>query len=132
MAKTYEEFFIECQENAVRAALEFAEFRKEVEKVFVYAGYLDKPDVYASNYFFQVNGKIIYPGEINDELPPGSQIADTSGKREVDLLGPINNSFKRFLTVCKEKGWKFPAEIRVTKDMRTHALRADCLEKPRP
>ena len=123
MAKTFEDLFTEYQTDMISIAMEYADYRKEVETLFVYASC--EEGWIACDFFFKVNGQVVQKSQMNNFLSPGARPFDVSRERQRAAVRIIVDDFEKIRKACDEYGSKIPTEIRIVYYPKTNKVSAN-------
>ena len=123
MAKTFEDYFTEYQTDMISIAMEYADYREEVETLFVYASC--EEGAQTCNYFFKVNGKIVRKSKINEVLHPGVQPFDVSRQRQAMAGRIMMDDFRKIYELCEEYDREMPTEFRIVYNPKTNKVSTD-------
>ena len=123
MAKDFEELFKECQFNMIRACMEYADFREDVEAVYIYAS-RDEPNG-TSCWFYKIGGRIVWSYGRNDTLPNGEKPFDSSFGRFRKYSKIVSDGIDNIQNICKENGEKMPTEMKIVYDTKRRTLSTD-------
>lgn len=121
MSKVFEDFFSELQADMVSICMENVEERAYM--VYIYCSY--ENNVIASNYFYNINGKVVSRGKLNDAINPGEPQYDVSMERQKSVTKIINEDIKKIQQICLEYERPMPTEIKIVYDVKKNSLNAD-------
>ena len=111
MDKTFEDLFTEYQTDMISIAMEYADYREEVDTIYVYGSY--ENGSWECNYFLKVNGQIVHTNKMNEALAPGARPFDVSRERQSAALDIMTDDYEKIIKLCREYGRKMPTEMRI-------------------
>ncbi|GAA0086284.1 DUF600 family protein [Clostridium sp. CTA-7] len=121
MSKVFEDYFSELQADMVSICLEYVDNR--AEKIYIYGSF--EEGVLSSDYFYNINGKVLERHKLNDALINTEKKYDTSVERQKSVIKILNTDIKSMLKLCKEYQREMPREIKLVYDVLKNSLRAE-------
>lgn len=121
MSKIFEDKFSELQADMVSICLENVE--KRANNIYIYCSYED--DVVASCYFYNINGKIVSRGKLNDAVSAADIQYDVSIERQKAVTKVINEDIKQIEKICSEYDRPMPTEMKLIYDVKKNSLNAE-------
>ncbi|WP_291652018.1 hypothetical protein [Clostridium sp.] len=121
MSKVFEDYFSELQADMVSICLEYVDNR--AEKIYIYGSF--EEGVVSSDYFYNINGKVLERHKLNDALINTEKKYDTSVERQKGVIKILNTDIKSMLKLCKEYQREMPTEIKLVYDVSKNNLRVE-------
>ena len=122
MAKTFEDLFTEYQTDMISLSLEYVDYRKEVESVYIYVTSEDRMS--ACDAFYKIDGMIVPRWRVKYALKPGGERL-CSDRREHNFLSIMGQTMTKLIKLCKEYGREMPTEIKIIYDTKTQKVDAN-------
>ena len=120
MTKVFEDYFSELQADMVSICLENVEHR--ANKIFIYCSY--ESNILVGTYFYDIAGKIVARGKLNDAITSDEKEYDVSIQRQKSVTQIINEDIRKLKKVCEEYNRPMPTEIKLVYDVKTNKLNA--------
>ena len=122
MAKVFEDLFTEYQTDMISLSLEFVDYRKEVETIYVHVSCEDR--VASCDAFYKIDGTIVPRWGVKDVLKPrGERLG--ADRREHNFLSIMGQTMTKLIKLCKEYGREMPTEIKIIYDTKTQKVDAN-------
>lgn len=120
MTKLFEDEFMDVQEGMLSLCLEYVSFN--ADKVFVYGSI--EGGATSMNAFYLINGKIVWPNEVNGALSSSEQI-DDSPERQLQMLSIGVDDLGRLASICEKFEQPVPTQLKLVYDNRTKKFEAN-------
>lgn len=121
MSKVFEDYFSEIQTDMVSICLEYVEER--AEKIYIYCSF--EEGIVSSDYFYNINGKIVERHKLNDMLSSGENNYDVSVQRQSGVVKILNMDIKSVINLCKEYNREIPTEMKLIYNIEENSLKAE-------
>ena len=121
MAKVFEDYFSEIQEDIVSICLEYVEGR--AEKIYIICSF--ESNVISHYYFYKVNGMVVRKHKLNDAISSGEKPYDVSIDVQKQVADIITDDIKALIKLCRENNRDMPTEIKLVYDIKVNKLNAD-------
>lgn len=121
MSKIFEDYFSEIQTDMVSICLEYVEER--AEKIYIYCSF--EEGIVSSDYFYNINGKIVERHKLNDMLSSGENNYDVSVQRQSGVVKILNMDIKSVIKLCKEYNREIPTEMKLIYNIEENSLKAE-------
>lgn len=121
MDKVFEDYFSELQADMVSICLEYVDSR--VEKMYIYGSF--EEGVVSSDFFYNINERILERHKLNDALGNIEKKYDVSVERQKGVIKILNTDIKDMLKLCKEYQREMPTEIKLVYDVSKNSLKAE-------
>lgn len=121
MNKVFEDYFSELQGDIVSICLEYVDNR--AEKIYIYCSFED--GVVASDYFYNINGKVLERHKLNEQLIDTEKKYDISIERQKGVIKILNTDIKNIVKLCKEYQREMPTEIKLIYNLEKNSLKAE-------
>lgn len=121
MNKVFEDYFSELQGDMVSICLEYVDNR--AEKIYIYCSFED--GVVASDYFYNINGKVLERHKLNEQLIDTEKKYDISIERQKGVIKILNTDIKNIVKLCKEYQREMPTEIKLIYNLEKNSLKAE-------
>ncbi|MBO0589751.1 DUF600 domain-containing protein [Sporosarcina sp. E16_8] len=121
MSKVFEDYFSEIQTDMVSICLEYVEER--AEKIYIYCSF--EEGIVSSDYFYNINGKIVERHKLNDMLSSGENNYDVSVQRQSGVVKILNMDIKSVIKLCKEYNREMPTEMKLIYNIEENSLKAE-------
>ncbi|WP_342538666.1 DUF600 domain-containing protein [Sporosarcina sp. FSL K6-1540] len=121
MSKVFEDYFSEIQTDMVSICLEYVEER--AEKIYIYCSF--EEGIVSSDYFYNINGKIVERHKLNDMLSSGENNYDVSVQRQSGVVKILNMDIKSVIKLCKEYNREIPTEMKLIYNIEENSLKAE-------
>ncbi|MGL5150830.1 MAG: hypothetical protein ACRC7N_09710 [Clostridium sp.] len=121
MSKVFEDYFSELQADMVSICLEYVDNR--AEKIYIYGSF--EEGVVSSDYFYNINGKVLERHKLNDAIIDTEKKYNTSVERQKGVIKILNTDIKSMMKLCKEYQREMPTEIKLVYDVSKNSLRAE-------
>lgn len=119
MENAFEDEFMGVQEDLIALSLEYVD--SKAEKVFVY-GSIEKGSL-SMNTFYFINGRVVWPNEVNEALLQSQRIDDSSD-RQIEMLSIGADDLKRLVSICEKYEKPVPSEVKLIFDNETKEFNA--------
>ncbi|MET3656323.1 hypothetical protein ABIC55_001407 [Sporosarcina psychrophila] len=121
MSKVFEDYFSEIQTDMVSICLEYVEER--AEKIYIYCSF--EEGIVSSDYFYNINGKVVERHKLNDMLSSGENNYDVSVQRQSGVVKILNMDIKSVINLCKEYNREIPTEMKLIYNIEENSLKAE-------
>lgn len=121
MSKIFEDYFSEIQTDMVSICLEYVEER--AEKIYIYCSF--EEGIVSSDYFYNINGKVVERHKLNDMLSSGENNYDVSVQRQSGVVKILNMDIKSVIKLCKEYNREIPTEMKLIYNIEENSLKAE-------
>ena len=121
MSKVFEDYFSEIQTDMVSICLEYVEER--AEKTYIYCSF--EEGIVSSDYFYNINGKVVERHKLNDMLSSGENNYDVSVQRQSGVVKILNMDIKSVINLCKEYNREIPTEMKLIYNIEENRLKAE-------
>lgn len=121
MSKVFEDYFSEIQTDMVSICLEYVEER--AEKIYIYCSF--EEGIVSSDYFYNINGKVVERHKLNDMLSSGENNYDVSVQRQSGVVKILNMDIKSVINLCKEYNREIPTEMKLIYNIEENRLKAE-------
>ncbi|WP_399633202.1 DUF600 domain-containing protein [Sporosarcina sp. SG10008] len=121
MSKVFEDYFSEIQTDMVSICLEYVEDR--AEKIYIYCSF--EEGIVSSDYFYNINGKVVERHKLNDMLSSGENNYDVSVQRQSGVVKILNMDIKSVINLCKEYNREIPTEMKLIYNIEENSLKAE-------
>ncbi|HJF31185.1 MAG TPA: DUF600 domain-containing protein [Sporosarcina psychrophila] len=121
MSKIFEDYFSEIQTDMVSICLEYVEER--AEKIYIYCSF--EEGIVSSDYFYNINGKVVERHKLNDMLSSGENNYDVSVQRQSGVVKILNMDIKSVINLCKEYNREIPTEMKLIYNIEENSLKAE-------
>lgn len=120
MTKVFEDYFSELQADMVDICLEYVE--DKATKIYIYCSC--EQGCISSDFFYNINGKIIERHRLNDAVDGGRFQYDVSSERQSAVLNIINEDIMKIQDLCQEYKREMPTEMKLEYDVNKNSLNA--------
>lgn len=121
MSKVFEDYFSELQADMVSICLEYVDNR--AKKIYIYVSF--EEGLVSSDYFYNIDGRILERHKLNDALINTEKKYDTSVERQKGVIKILNTDIKSILKLCNEYQKEMPTEIKLIYDVEKNSLKAE-------
>lgn len=121
MSKVFEDLFSELQADMVSICLDNVEKRADI--IYIYCSC--EESVIVSCYFYNINGKVVSRGKLNDAIGPNDTQYDVSIARQKAVTKELNENIKRISELCTENNKPMPTEMKLIYDVEKGSLKTE-------
>ncbi|MEF2292426.1 DUF600 domain-containing protein [Virgibacillus dokdonensis] len=99
---------------------------ERANKIYIYCSY--EEGLVSSDFFYNINGKIVERHKLNDALVNEEDDTnfsyDIAVERQKAVVKIINENIKEIVKLCKKYDREMPAEIKIVYDVKSNELTA--------